>query len=241
MRKPAKKPVVEAPTAKCCSSCNKTKALDAFLPTRFSDDGRTDCCRACTFARAEKDRLQRQARARDVEARKQARKPAAAGIKTKICKVCSTAKPLDRFAQHNHSKDGHQHACKPCATAARARRRATISIEQLAAGRERHLAGNRAAVRKWQAKNFAATRAQAALRNAIKAGVIARPRRCQVRGCKQTSRLQGHHYSYNAPLSVLWVCPKHHRRLHAGDRLEVVAGLPPLLATAPETKSKRTA
>lgn len=239
MRKPAPKAAVETPTTKRCTSCGEEKAVTKFLPSRFVADGYTDTCSSCTFAHAEADRRQREARKAEAEKRKAACKPPPVGVTTKVCRECTTAKPLTEYSKHGRSRDGHRHVCKSCDAAARAKRRASISISDLAAGREKHLAGNRAAVRKWQEKNFAATRAQAALRNAIKAGVIARPRRCQVRGCKQTSRLQGHHYSYNAPLSVLWVCPKHHRRLHAGDRLEVVAGLPTVLTSVPEPKSRR--
>jgi hypothetical protein len=132
MRKPAKKPVIEAPTSKTCTSCHEEKATQAFLPTRFAEDGLTTVCRPCTYAHAEADRRQREARKAESEKRKAARKPSPAGVTTKVCRECKTGKPLDQFHRHGTSRDGRRHSCKSCSAAARAARRASVSIQDLA-------------------------------------------------------------------------------------------------------------
>jgi len=226
---------------KRCADCKKHKPLKAFLPTAFSEDGLVDVCKPCIYAAAERDRRDREARRSEAEARKAARTPAPTGVVTKKCKGCGVAKPLTEYSKHGSSRDGHRHTCKPCVTAARAKRRAEISIEDLAAGRAKHLANNHAAVKKWRGENTDAVNAQASLQRAVKSGILARPARCQVKGCKARGKLEAHHFSYDQPLLVLWTCRHHHTRLHAGDKIETVVGLPPVLAADPKPKQRRSA
>lgn len=49
------------------------------------------------------------------------------------------------------------------------------------------------------------------LNNAIKSGRIKR-KPCEI--CGSTKNIQGHHDDYAFPLSVKWLCPKHHTELH---------------------------
>ena len=186
------------------------------------------------FARAKRDREEREARKLEREAKKAAREKATGSTATKTCKACGTAKALDDFARHGRSHDGHRHTCRSCDAAARAKRRAEISLEDLAEARERRLVGNRRAVSKWQKQNNAAVRAKSLVRDALKSGVIAKPERCQIRGCKERGRLHAHHFSYEHPLQVLFTCFGHHKRLHAGDKLELAVGLPPSLLAIPQ-------
>ena len=134
---------------KRCADCKKQKPAKAFLPSRFTSDGLIDQCKNCVYAAAERDRREREARRSEAEAKKAARTPAPAGVVTKKCRGCGVAKPLAEYARHGSSRDGHRHTCKPCVAAARAKRRAEISIEDLAAGR----ANNHEAVKKWRGEN----------------------------------------------------------------------------------------
>lgn len=52
--------------------------------------------------------------------------------------------------------------------------------------------------------------ASAKLRYAVRKGAIAR-QPCEVCGCENS---QAHHYDYNKPLDVLWLCQKHHSEWH---------------------------
>jgi hypothetical protein len=36
---------------------------------------------------------------------------------------------------------------------------------------------------------------------------------CEIAGCKET-KTEGHHPDYNEPLTVLWLCKKHHTEVH---------------------------
>lgn len=44
-----------------------------------------------------------------------------------------------------------------------------------------------------------------------------KPRYCQVEGCIDDSP-EGHHEDYSKPLDVIWMCSKHHRSWHDGER-----------------------
>lgn len=67
---------------------------------------------------------------------------------------------------------------------------------------------------KWKARNADKVRAHKALASAIRRGEVRRGR-CVVCG---SFRVDGHHPSYDAPLSVIWLCRRHHQALHR-DRL----------------------
>lgn len=62
---------------------------------------------------------------------------------------------------------------------------------------------------KWIAKNSEKISSQKKLRYAIKTGKIKRLK-CEI--CKGIS--QAHHNDYDKPLNVIWLCAKHHKRLH---------------------------
>lgn len=223
-----------ADSLKRCTSCGGEKPTKEFLPTPFSTDGLIDACKSCVYAGAERDRRDREQRRREAEAKKAARAPTPTGVVTKACRSCGVAKPLDQYSRHGKSKDGHRHVCKPCDAAARAKRRATISINDLAAAHAKHLSDNHRAVKRWQAANNAAVCAKQAVAAALKRGTIAKPTRCQAQRCKSGGRLEAHHFDYANPLCVAWLCRKHHNQLHKGEKIQLAIGLPPALAKAPE-------
>jgi hypothetical protein len=99
-----------------------------------------------------------------------------------------------------------------------------LSPEQIAREREQRAqphrrAAMRAAVKDWTQRNPAATSARMALNRARRAGLVTAPARCQAVGCRSTDKLQAHHHDYHQPTDVAWLCPRHHRRLHCGNRI----------------------
>jgi hypothetical protein len=227
-----------SPDANTCSDCGSRPRL-----------GNLSTCKPCLLARSE---VNRQARA-DAEQRareKTAAKQIAEG-KTKTCRCCKTEKPLSLFQRWATAKDGHRHDCKPCVESGKAKkkRQGKKSAAALKAARDRkrerakaahRRAANRRQVADWQARNPEAVAAKAAVRKALKAGVIAKPKRCQVRGCKERDRIEGHHFDYAHPLHVVWLCPGHHRAAHAGHSLEIVRGLHPALLGIPPNLTPKT-
>ncbi len=53
------------------------------------------------------------------------------------------------------------------------------------------------------------------LNHAVDRKEVIRPSYCMVLGCHNTENIQGHHFSYNFPLDVLWVCQSCHTKIHS--------------------------
>lgn len=53
------------------------------------------------------------------------------------------------------------------------------------------------------------------VRNALHRGDLVKEP-CDV--CGATKRVHAHHPDYNEPLTVIWMCPKHHQELHNAIR-----------------------
>ncbi|HEV7254498.1 MAG TPA: hypothetical protein VGN97_15540 [Mesorhizobium sp.] len=67
---------------------------------------------------------------------------------------------------------------------------------------------------KWREKNPLKVWAQAALRSAVKRGLV-QQRPCQECGAEPA---EAHHPDYSKPADVVWLCRLHHRRHHALER-----------------------
>jgi hypothetical protein len=225
-----------SPGSPVCVDCGSNPRLGALK-----------VCKPCLRAKGDSTR---QARA-DAEKRareKTTAKQIAVG-KTKTCRCCQTEKPLSLFQLWATAKDGHRRDCKPCVERGKAKKKRqgkkTGAALKAARARNRENAkalhrrvANRRHVADWQARNPEAVAAKAAVRKALKAGVIAKPKRCQVRGCLERERIEGHHFDYAHPLHVVWLCPGHHKQAHAGHSLEIVRGLNPALLGIPPTTTK---
>ena len=75
-RAPASEARGVAVSEKACCSCGDSKPHSEFLPSKFTPDGVTDSCRKCTFARAKRDREEREARKLERQTKKAAREKA---------------------------------------------------------------------------------------------------------------------------------------------------------------------
>lgn len=94
-------------------------------------------------------------------------------------------------------------------TAARRARYAATAAGK--AAHKRHVA-------RWLGKHPGAAQAKAAVNNAVAAGKLARPARCQA--CGVAGRIQAHHWCGYAPehwLHVEWLCLRCHRAAHARE------------------------
>lgn len=67
---------------------------------------------------------------------------------------------------------------------------------------------------KWALDNPQAVWAHAALRSAIRRGLIV-PEPCAECGAE---KVDGHHDDYDKPMAVRWLCRRHHRAMHKGCR-----------------------
>lgn len=64
--------------------------------------------------------------------------------------------------------------------------------------------------RKWESNNRGKRRAHWLVFNALKKGLL-KKKRCKECGSKV---VHAHHTDYGKPLSVVWLCAKHHKQAH---------------------------
>jgi len=63
----------------------------------------------------------------------------------------------------------------------------------------------------YQRKHLKKKNARASLWRAIRKGTITKQ---PCRDCGSLEKVNGHHFDYNKPLDVIWLCPFHHREEH---------------------------
>jgi hypothetical protein len=197
-------------------------------------------CKLCLQATAEAERIARE----KVRARSELRGSLFPGItaatEVKFCKTCAQPKSIEEFDRDAVAADGRRRSCRSCIETG-ACAPAVKSPEARRKDREQALqphrrAANLAAVKRWQGNNRGAHRAARAVRLALEAGTLAKPRRCQIVGCEYAGeKLHAHHSDYAFPLLVVWCCPSHHREMHLGREVALHPGLPPALTAIPET------
>ena len=133
----------------------------------------------------------------------------------KTCFKCGEAKPLSEFYRHQRMADGHLNKCKNCAIKDVIKNR-TENIERIRDydRKRKSLPHRRELNRKVCAEyatNYPKRRAaQAAVRYAVRRGKLI-PQPCFICG----EKAEAHHPDYDAPLSVVWLCPAHHKQAHA--------------------------
>jgi hypothetical protein len=150
--------------------------------------------------------------------------------KTKTCRSCEQAKPLDQF--YGLGYGSKKPMCKECTVAYQREYRAQNIDEVRARDRERartpkrkaHSAAN---LKRWRDANPDKVnkdrrdhpekyKARTAVGNAIRDGKLVR-QPCE--GCQTTDRVQAHHHDYSKPLEVRWLCRKCHGKEHESDWL----------------------
>jgi DNA-directed RNA polymerase subunit N (RpoN/RPB10) len=133
----------------------------------------------------------------------------------KRCFKCGETKPMDSFYKHAAMGDGRLGKCKECTKKdAKAVRLAKIDhyreYDRLRASQPHRKVLAKRVNEAWKASNPKRRAAQVILGNAVRRGAI-RPLPCFVCG----SKAEAHHPDYDAPLSVVWLCPPHHKQTHA--------------------------
>jgi len=121
---------------------------------------------------------------------------------SKSCSGCHQSKPINAFTHDRSSRDGHHHRCLKCD---RERTRTRLADKSL----------NLAAAR-WRSHHPLAVAAHAAVRHAVKQGLLER-QPCAV--CGSVHATHAHHDSYHNQLAVVWLCRAHHHEHHRLERL----------------------
>lgn len=79
-------------------------------------------------------------------------------------------------------------------------------------------------------RNVIQRRAGLAARRAVKTGLLIKPTHCEK--CGKAARLYGHHWNYNRPLDVIWVCVTCHKLIHPCTQAFAPRQIAPSLVTA---------
>lgn len=120
----------------------------------------------------------------------------------KICTTCHKKKKLSEFYHSRTSPDGKRNQCKACI---------------LAKGRFRRKLQKRKSQRRTYYQTYKKTNqeklaAQHTLNDAIRHGEIIPTSVCQF--CGGIEKLYAHHYDYDLPLDIIWLCSVCHNTLH---------------------------
>lgn len=136
--------------------------------------------------------------------------------KNKRCPVCNAVKTRAEFYPCPSRSDGLRSTCKECEKANRKKLRSYYReykrnrYRQDPEFRQRVLATNQ----KYRDKYPERMVTQDKFYYAIESGLI-KKQPCFI--CGTMKNVQAHHNDYSNPYDVVWVCPKHHRRIHTGD------------------------
>lgn len=139
-------------------------------------------------------------------------------MRTKVCFKCKTEKPIEDFSICKPMADGYLGKCKPCAAAdtrawyARTRP-ARDSYEAVRSKRPDRKANTAKYGRVSRGRSPEKRAARIAVGNAVRDGRLRRMP-CEICG---SLRVQAHHDDYSKPLSVRWLCFKHHREVGHGQ------------------------
>lgn len=133
----------------------------------------------------------------------------------KKCFKCGDEKPVGEFYRHPYMSDGRLGKCKECTKSdVRSNRRAK---QDYYAEYDRRR-GNRwkaGYYERWRASNGEKYRAHIIVNNAV------RDKRLSKEPCFMcgTDKVFAHHPDYSKPLSVVWLCQRCHKRIHAYEEL----------------------
>lgn len=148
---------------------------------------------------------------------------------TKECKQCATIKPLSEFAIRSSVADGRQSECKSCKAVRyqenrdHIRSRQAETWKQYSVNNRESLKEKGRAYRKNNSEQASAYRAQykidfapkIAAKNAVWSKILTgkiMKQPCEICGNRTAD---AHHDDYAQPLSVRWLCRRHHSAWHA--------------------------
>lgn len=142
----------------------------------------------------------------------------------KVCTTCNEEKSTRFFYKRKNGKYGRYAVCIPCHNKVmhlihkkdpkRVAYQAEYQKKYWHSYKPSYPKGARTKyVKRYEAKNPYKVTAWGMLHEAIRKGLIRKPKRCS--RCKKIKRLDGHHYDYDKPLNVWWLCRKCHKDVHA--------------------------
>ena len=128
-----------------------------------------------------------------------------------LCKICLEEKPLSDFYAMKTMKSGHMSKCKECFKKEmhEARKRNIEHYREYDRNRGSRMSNED--LRRQRARHPEWVKAHRAVHNALRNGTLHK-KPCEVCGA---SFVHAHHPDYSKPLDVIWLCPAHHRMIHA--------------------------
>jgi hypothetical protein len=151
----------------------------------------------------------------------------------RVCKKCNEEKEMREFnfVKTNNQVGGiYRYTCKKCEYKDR-QQRYINNIDKERAIRIKYYWKNRKEIlewqkeygkinqvrktnflREWRKKNPIRNKAHKLLQNALKKGIIVKPKKCEI--CNKEKRIIGHHDDYMKPLVVKWICDSCHLKVH---------------------------
>jgi hypothetical protein len=85
-------------------------------------------------------------------------------------------------------------------------------------GRKRSI-HSRESMKRWIHDHPEVHRCHQAVYEAINRGELTRPSKCCI--CQTAGKIHGHHDDYEKPLTVVWLCPSCHKRVHKNVNLAI--------------------
>jgi len=143
---------------------------------------------------------------------------------------CNWVKPIKDFYRHPGMSDGRVNKCKECnkkdvsenyskrRSYYKEYERTRLNLPHRVQARKKYaqsetgkICGNKAKQR-WAERNPIKRKASNKVNNAVRDGLLVKPKQCQE--CGATGRINGHHDDYAKPLSVRWLCSACHSGWH---------------------------
>ena len=133
----------------------------------------------------------------------------------KTCTKCKEEKQITCFASDKNTPDGLTYQCRDCKRAYDRKNRHRFFNRKRQASRvwrKNHPEQSLANTQAQRAKNPDAYKAHGKVSTAKRDGKLSVPASCET--CGQADKLEGHHYNYDKPLKVTWLCVKCHNAVH---------------------------
>lgn len=132
----------------------------------------------------------------------------------KVCARCSIEKNINEFYKHKETSDGYLNFCKECKK--EEARKHSSSIKGRINDKNRQNTDKRKKWRaefqkKYRAKHKKKNLARRIFWNTFRYGTI---KKLPCEQCGTEEMVEAHHYDYDKPLDVMWLCGNHHKEWH---------------------------
>ena len=144
----------------------------------------------------------------------------------KICTKCKELKSLNKFYKHKTYKNGRKSECKECAKT-RGKEYHKKNLKKNHIRNRKYYKKNAKEItikhKEWHKNNFEKIKTfinipEEKKKNTcrFKTNYLVRTNQIKKQPCKicGNPRSEAHHSDYNNPLKIIWLCRKHHTKLH---------------------------